>query len=133
MDNLARVNRLLFDWADYVKAGRTCQGVFQTSSWPSGRPVEAGIRRKQRNTLAPVPNPKETRITRPKIPCMRVAYREEKVHKIIMTLPDYVKPIICCLYLMRLGYGDTAVILGLKSKQVVRIKRKSLKVIYSLL
>jgi DNA-directed RNA polymerase specialized sigma subunit len=126
----------MWDWADFVRDGRTCQGVFSTSMWPEGRPVESrrtpASRRKQK-PLVTAHVPHETRASRSKIPCMRVAYREERVHKIVVNLPECVKPIICLLYLQKMGYGDVALVMGMKSKQVVRIKRKSLKYINDML
>ena len=137
MDNLARVNKLMHDWASYVKEGQTSPGVFQTSSWSVGKPVKSpqrpATRRHNHKPLVPAPVPHETRTVRPKIPCMRIAYREERVHRIVMKLPEYVRPVICCLWLRGDNYGDAAVLLGIKSKQVVRIKRKVLKAIDSML
>lgn len=129
MDNLARVNKLMWDWADFVKQGQTCPGVFQTSAWSTGKPVKArqsaAIRRK-RKPLVSGPVPHETRTVRTKIPCTRIAYREERVHRLVMKIPDYMKPAICCLYLRGMNYGDTAIVLGVKTKKVAWIRRKVL-------
>ena len=137
MDKLARVNKLMHDWASYVKEGQTCAGVFQTSAWSAGKPVKApqrhASRRHKQKPLVPAPVPHDKRTLRPKIPCTRIAYREERVHRIVMKLPEYVRPVICCLWIRGDNYGDAAVLLGIKSKQVVKIKRKVLKAIDSML
>lgn len=140
MANLARANRLLFDWADWAKAGKTCAGMFQTSQWPTGRPPNrqgmhssGATRRKRHSPTLPVPH--ETRTTRLCTPCMprHYPYLEERVHGIIVRLPDSVKHVIACLYLHGMGYADTAVVLQLTSKKIARIKFKTLQVIDSLL
>lgn len=137
VDKLARVNKLMHDWGDWVVDGKACSGVFGTSAWSAGKPVKATkrpkARRKRDKALVPQPVPHESRIVRPKIPCLRVAYREERVHRIVMNLPESVLPVIYCLYLRCMNYGDTAIVLGITSKKVNRIKRESLKSIDSML
>ena len=132
-DNLARVNVLLHAWGDWVLDGKAVPGVFGISAWSEGKPVKAPkkpqTKRKKDKALVPVPVPHETRQVRPKIPCMRVAYREERIHKLVMRLPEESLPIVCCLWVNKKNYGDTALCLGMKSKQVVEIKRNCLKFI----
>ena len=132
-DNLARTNKLMHDWGDWVVDGKASPGVFGTSAWSEGRPIRAPKRPKERRrrdkALVPQPVPHETRQVRPKIPCIRVAYLEERIHRLVVTFPESILPIVCCLWVNKKNYGDTALCLGMKSKQVVETKRKCLKFI----
>ena len=144
MDNLARVNVLLHAWGDWVLDGKASPGVFGTSAWSEGKPVKAPkkpqTKRKRDDNpscpakvLVPQPVPHETRQVRPKIPCIRVAYREERIHKLVMSLPESALPVVCCLWVKKRNFGDTAMILGMTSKKVNEIKRESLNAINSML
>ena len=131
--HLNHINGLLIDWGCWLKAGQTSQGVFSTSVWPEGRPVEAHTRLKQRKPLVPVPSPKETRITRHKVPCLRIAYREERMHRAVVLLPETYHPIICCLYLNGCSFYDTGLLLGTTSKKVGKLRYKLLVSINNML
>jgi hypothetical protein len=124
------------DWGFWVLAGQTSQGVFSTSQWSAGRPVEArrtpASRRKQK-PLVSGSVPHSTRATRPKVPCLRIAYREESMHKAVILLPGFYKPIICCLYLKGFDFYDTSLLLGLSSKKVGQFRHKLLKTLDTLL
>ena len=120
------LNSLMLDWARWMMDGSTSPGIFSTSTWPSGRPVDPRKSPKQHRPLVPVSNPKETRQTIPKIPCMRIAYREERVHRAIVLLPESFHPVICCLYLKGCDFYDTSMLLGITSKKVGRLRYKLL-------
>ena len=125
---LKYVNGLMLDWGAWLKGGMTCQGVFSTSQWAEGKPV-APVRRGNRRNRVIAPNPKETRTTRPKTPCLRIAYREERTHRAVIALPTLYLPLICCLYLKGCNFYETSVLLGVTSKKVGKMRYKLLKTI----
>ena len=126
---LIHVNRLLYWWGAYIRAGMTCQGIYRTSEWP-GKPekgVKSAIpRSKFKKPLLPHCQPAESRTTRPTVPCLRFDAVSEDIHKIIVRMPEEWKPFILCLYIRGMRYSDISECLGIPSRKVGKIRHKVL-------
>jgi hypothetical protein len=90
------------------------------------------IRRKQQ-PLVSATIPHSTRATRPKVPCLRIAYREEQTHRAVILQSIEFNPIIWALYLKRCDFYDTSILLGITSKKVGKMRYKLLTSIDSVL
>ena len=135
-ERLSYIHCLMLDYGLWLRDGRTCQGVFGTSSWPEGKPQEgAGVStgRKKNKGLVSQSTPKETRSIVPKIPCTRVDMRSESIHDIVLSMPDDVKKVIVCLYLRGLEWRNTCSRLDLTSRKLGELKYKALKKVDSML
>ena len=119
---LKYINGLLLDWGLWCREGQACQGVFSTSQWATGKPLDGHKTLRQRNTLVPMANPKETRTTTSKLPVIRIDYKSEKIHSIVLSLPDSAKPILCCLYIRGMSFGDISLSLGVTSKIIGKVR-----------
>lgn len=134
---LSTINKYLFWWGKYIRAGMTCPGVYRTSEWASGKPVEAPtrprIRTKHPKPLLPPCQPAESRTTRPTVPCLRHDEQSEIIHKAVVRLPESYKPVICYIYVRGMSYRDISECLGMTSRQIGNTRNKVLKAISNVL
>ena len=124
------IHGALLDYGMWVRSGRTCIGVYQTSTWPSGKPVNNPVvksRRKANSKYSVPTQPKETRITISKLPCLNIDKLSERIHPVIIQLPDPLKLVVCCLYIKGLCFRDTGQALNMTSRQIGKSKHKVLK------
>ena len=134
---LSYVNTLLMWWGSYIRSGMTCQGVYRTSEWASGKPVEPckkpRVRAKRPKPLTPYSQPHESRTTRPTVPCLRHDEQSEIIHKAVVRLPESYKPVICYIYVRGMSYRDISECLGMTSRQIGNTRNKVLKAISNVL
>ncbi len=124
------LNRLMMDWGKWITAGRAVPGLYQTSQWPTGRPVESARGVKRRKPLLPPTQPHETRQTRPKQPILVKFERElEKIHPVILKLDDNVKHIVVCLYVRGMCFADITRSLNIPSRKIGDCKYRALKAV----
>ena len=120
----------MFRYGLWVRDGKTCQGVFNTSTWPEGKPPgddKTAAHKACRKPLIPASQPKDSRHVSPKIPCTAIDLLSEEIHKTTVRFPDDMKKIIICLYIRTMTWGDVCCILGITSRQLGTLKFKVLK------
>jgi len=126
----------MIDYGLWIRGGRTCQGVFNTSRWPEGKPpAEARkcLPHKKEKMLVPMAHPKESRYASQRIPCTNVDKFSESIHKIVLSMPDNTKKVIICLYIRGMEWKNACYFLDLTSRQVGALKYKALKTVDSVL
>jgi hypothetical protein len=123
---------LMLDYGLFIRDGMTCSGVFGTSQWSEGKPkphtspAQSRRSRLRRKPLVPPTQPQETRSAHSKTPIIRIDYRSEQIHPVVVAMPDTLKIIICCLYIRGLCFKDTAQALNMTSRQIGKAKHKVL-------
>ena len=124
------IHGILLDYGAYLREGMTCQGIFGTSNWPEGKPqAHHAPTRRTKKPLVPQTQPQETRSSGSRIPRINIDYTSERIHPVIIAMPDGLKLVVCYLYIRGLCFADTAHALNMTSKQINKSRYKVLKVI----
>ena len=113
------LHSLMLGWGRWILDGRSVPGLFNTSQWPEGRPVEARRGRQKRKPLLPPHQPIETRTASPgRVVMVRFERELERIHPVVLTLDDEVKNIVVCLYLRGMCFSDITRVLNIPSRKI---------------
>jgi hypothetical protein len=127
---LNQLHSLMISWGDWLRDGRSVQGLYQTSVWPQGRPVEARTAIKRSNPRLPPTQPHSTRIPTPAQPVMvEFEIELERIHPVILQLDDTIKHIVICLYIRGMCFADITRAFNLPSREIGDSKYKALKAV----
>jgi hypothetical protein len=127
---LNQLHGVMLDWGQWLTAGRSVPGLYNTSSWPTGRPVETPRSLKHKKPLLPHTQPHETRSTLQKQPVMVDFERElELIHPIVLQLDEHIKHIVVCLYIRGMCFADITRAFKLTSRAIGDRKYKALKAV----
>ena len=127
---LNQIHNLMIDWGQWLNAGRSVQGLYKTSSWPQGRPVEARRAIKRRNPMLPPTQPHSTRVAAPRQPVMvEFEIELERIHPVIIKLDEDIKHIVICLYIRGMCFADITRAYDLPSRVIGDGKYKALKAV----
>jgi len=141
---------IALDWGLWRRAFRASQGMFPVPNYP-GRPKKDKERHKPRrrpdlkgftalqranHKKAELPHaePHSTRVCPSSRPLLaKIEYKLELIDPVIMSQPDGVLLVVCCMYYKGMGFDDTCRITALTSKQVGARRYKALKAIKEVL
>jgi hypothetical protein len=133
MPDKKRLNQLhsvMLNWGQWLSDGRSVQGLYNTSVWPTGRPVEARQSVKHKKPMLPYCQPHSTRVAAPRQPVMvEFEIELERIHPVILQLDDTIKHIVICLYIRGMCFADITRAFNLPSREIGDSKYKALKAV----
>ena len=129
------LHKLALDYGLWAIGGRDRAGI--AAVWPDipHRSLVEGERQPRRATngqkrLYPLPQPHSSR-ERPQARPLtgRIETQYTEIHGIAVRQPDQVKNMIVCLYFRGMGFRDIAVVTGMETKRISKLKYKFLDAI----